>query len=116
MLGVRFTLLFPETVEKLVLENPLTALPSSLSLIFAGTGNLLIYLHELGALVFIVCKHVESHGLAQFELMGIPWLARTKQPLPFRRTGNVLDIRTIAIGQCALFYEVMSLAVWTLSI
>src|ERR1022692_3515691 len=88
------------------------------SLNFARTrgGNVLFYLHELGAFVFIVCKYVESHGLAQFELMGRSWLARTKQPLPFRRTGNILDIRTIAIGQCALFYEVMSLAVWTLSI
>jgi hypothetical protein len=30
--------------------------------------------------------------------------------------GNELLLHTITIGQCALFYEVMSIAVWTLGI
>jgi hypothetical protein len=81
-----------------------------------GGGSFTLYLHELGALVFIVRKNVQSHGLAQFKLVWTIRLAGTKQPLPFRRTGDILNVGAIAISQSALFYEVVSLAVWTFDI
>ena len=89
-----------------------------LSLVFGRTriGNFLLHFHKLRAFVFIARKNVQSHGFAQFELVGTPRLTGTKQPLPIGCTGNILDVRSITVGERPLLYEVVSVAVWTFDV
>jgi hypothetical protein len=40
----------------------------------------------------------------------------SKQPLPFRRTGKILNVRSITVGERPLFYKVVPVAVWTFDV
>ena len=67
----------------------------------------------MGLLALGVVENVDPRFLFQFELIGIARLARTNQPLPFRGTGNVLDVRSIAVGEAEVFHHVLHVATWT---
>ena len=67
----------------------------------------------MGLLPLELVKNVDPRFLLQFELIGIPRLARTNQLLPFRGTSNVLDVRSIAVGEAKDFHHVLHAATWT---
>lgn len=58
-------------------------------------------------------KNVDPRFLFQFELIRIPRLAGTNQPLPFRRTGNVLNVSPVAVGEAEVLHHVLHAATWT---
>src|SRR5579859_60101 len=70
----------------------------------------------MGLLALGLAKNVDPGFLFQFELIRTPRLAGTNQPLPFWRTGNVLDVRSIAVGQAEVLHHVLRAAAWTLDI
>ena len=59
---------------------------------------------------------MESHFLFQFEFMRILRLARANQSLPFRRTGNVFNVRAVTVNQAKVFHHVLHAAVWTFNV
>ena len=90
--------------------------PSLLLLLVASlaagirSGSLL-YAEEVGTLAFIVGKHLQPRGFTQFEFVGIPRAAGTKQSLPFGRAGDILDMRAVAIAERAFLHEILGVAV-----
>ena len=70
----------------------------------------------MGLLALMFGKNVESHFLFQFEFMRILRLARANQSLPFRRTGNVFNVRAVTVNQAKVFHHVLHAAVWTFNV
>ena len=70
----------------------------------------------MGLLALISRKEVQPRGFAQLELIWIFGSAGTEQPLPFRGTRNILNVRSVAVDQFELFDEVMCAAIWTLDV
>jgi hypothetical protein len=66
----------------------------------------------MSAFTVIRGDDLNSRFFVQFELVGFPGAAWTDKPLPFRSTGNILNVCTIAIVPSFL-QEVLRTAVGT---
>lgn len=68
---------------------------------------------EVRLFAFVFLKDMQPRFLFQLKSMGILRFARANQSLPFRRSSDIFDVRSVTVGQAEVFYEVLYVAVWT---
>ena len=71
---------------------------------------------EVGLLALGLVQNVDPGSFFQFKLVRIPRFARTNQPLPFRRTRNVLNVGSVAVGEAEVLHQVLHVATWTFDV
>jgi hypothetical protein len=71
---------------------------------------------EVGLLALIFRKNVKPSFFFQLEFVRILRSARANQPLPFGRTGNVFNVRSITVNQAEIFHHVLHAAIWTFNV